>query len=95
MDDGERSVSDEGKLLPQLQEIDGVRDRLYSPVVAPTYVRGRAQMFNVVHTTRLNTWELIDIHSQAPPVADEDGKCVDALHEPEPTCHHVKLGDAW
>lgn len=47
-------------------------------------------MLSEVDAICLNAWELISIHSQAPPMANEDGKSADALHKHELTRPGVK-----
>jgi hypothetical protein len=75
LDDCERAVGDEDKLLVMHHKFGGFRDPLYFPIVdvALADVSRCTQMFGVVHAVWLDAWELGCIHGQAPAVTNEEG----------------------
>ena len=93
VDDGVRTVSDQDKLLVLLHKISSFRDPLHFVIldVALADMSGSTQMFSVVHTVWLSSWELINIDGEAPVVSDEDRISVCGLQTPEDTCLGVKL----
>jgi hypothetical protein len=93
LDDCERTVGDEDKLLVLHHKFGGFRDPLYFPIidVALADVSRCTQMFGVVHAVWLDAWELGCIHGQAPAVTNEEGKIADTLQRLELTYLVVDL----